>query len=295
MSRETGMALAVSVVLHAMFLLAWPAPQSPGQRGSAPRVMVLGLVQSAAAMEHAPQTAHGAEAAVPEPRPLPAPEPLEEIQASPAPVEEAPQREPKPPLERTAVQRPQRAAPEPAPPLPETQMPSPEPLEPQSRGEEPARPAAADVDGEPCRDALPARAEGRRGPTGAARPARAARRSSLPSAGLQPDPGARRVRSGQIADARSAYLARIQERIHASKYYPPRARRRFWQGTVELRFVVRRDGRVEEVLVSRSSGYRDLDDGAVRTLERAAPFEPIPAELPEGRLRISLPIVYRVR
>ncbi|MBK7878279.1 MAG: TonB family protein [Planctomycetes bacterium] len=56
--------------------------------------------------------------------------------------------------------------------------------------------------------------------------------------------------------------------------YPEGARRRSEQGTVTCRLTLDREGFVLEVALVTSSGHRELDDAAVRTLKRWR-FEPI--------------------
>jgi protein TonB len=50
--------------------------------------------------------------------------------------------------------------------------------------------------------------------------------------------------------------------------YPEVARRRGWQGQVLLRVEVRADGRVGEVIVSKSSGHGILDQAAAGAVQR---------------------------
>ena len=50
--------------------------------------------------------------------------------------------------------------------------------------------------------------------------------------------------------------------------YPEIARRRGWQGTVQFKVLVRADGRVGELEIIESSGYRALDNVARKTIHR---------------------------
>lgn len=60
--------------------------------------------------------------------------------------------------------------------------------------------------------------------------------------------------------------------------YPDAARRRGLHGDVMLTVMIGSDGQVRGVTVYSSSGYRVLDDAAVRIVHLAAPFPPIPRE-----------------
>ena len=57
---------------------------------------------------------------------------------------------------------------------------------------------------------------------------------------------------------------------------PEEIRRRGLSGRLILTVVVRRDGSVSDITISRPSGTKLLDDTAVRTVRLAQPFPPIP-------------------
>lgn len=56
--------------------------------------------------------------------------------------------------------------------------------------------------------------------------------------------------------------------------YPARALREGAEGVVRVRLTVGADGRVAQCVVTMSSGFASLDDGACRALERRARFDP---------------------
>jgi len=63
--------------------------------------------------------------------------------------------------------------------------------------------------------------------------------------------------------------------------YPDEARRRKLHGSLLLHVALRTDGAVKEINVKRSSGYKLLDDAAIRIVRLSAPFAPFPAEIRE--------------
>lgn len=63
--------------------------------------------------------------------------------------------------------------------------------------------------------------------------------------------------------------------------YPDEARRRKLHGSLLLHVSLRPDGTVKEIHVKRSSGYKLLDDAAIRIVRLSAPFAPFPAEIRE--------------
>jgi protein TonB len=67
--------------------------------------------------------------------------------------------------------------------------------------------------------------------------------------------------------------------------YPARARRRGWQGTVEVGLAIGRDGRVRDVRVARSSGFGALDTAAVAVARRSRFVLPGRGAAVRGKLR----------
>jgi len=61
--------------------------------------------------------------------------------------------------------------------------------------------------------------------------------------------------------------------------YPDEARRQKLYGTLVLTVSVRRDGSVDSIEVNRSSGFRLLDQAAIRIVELAAPFAAFPPDI----------------
>lgn len=84
--------------------------------------------------------------------------------------------------------------------------------------------------------------------------------------------------TSEVADAayQVAWVHRI-ERI-GNLNYPDAARIRHLHGNVMLTVVLGMDGHVREVTVNQSSGYRVLDDAAIRIVHLAAPFPRIPRD-----------------
>ena len=88
-----------------------------------------------------------------------------------------------------------------------------------------------------------------------------------------------------------AWVHRI-ERI-GNLNYPDAARRRHLHGDVVLSVTLGSDGQVRDVSVHTSSGYRVLDDAAMRIVHLAAPFPPIPQEKDAQGHRITELVITR--
>ncbi len=58
--------------------------------------------------------------------------------------------------------------------------------------------------------------------------------------------------------------------------YPDEAKRRNIHGSLQLTVAIKADGEVESVEINRSSGYKVLDQAALRIVRLAAPFERFP-------------------
>ncbi|TAN06190.1 MAG: energy transducer TonB [Rhodanobacteraceae bacterium] len=96
-----------------------------------------------------------------------------------------------------------------------------------------------------------------------------------------------------VADAayQVAWVHRI-ERI-GNLNYPDAARRRHLHGNVVLSVTIGADGHVRGVTINTSSGYRVLDDAAIRIVHLAAPFPPIPREKDADGHRITELVITR--
>lgn len=90
-----------------------------------------------------------------------------------------------------------------------------------------------------------------------------------------------------LADTRESaiagYLDGWKRRIEqvGTLNFPDEARRRALSGNPVLEVAIRADGSLQEVLVRRSSGHRELDVAAVRIVRLASPFDPFPPAMRE--------------
>jgi protein TonB len=82
------------------------------------------------------------------------------------------------------------------------------------------------------------------------------------------------TRDSQIAVYLDGWKRRI-ERI-GTLHFPEEARRPDLSGNPVLEVVIRADGSLQQILVRRTSGHRQLDNAAIRTVRLAAPFDPFP-------------------
>ena len=86
-----------------------------------------------------------------------------------------------------------------------------------------------------------------------------------------------RTREYKYAAYMDAWRAKV-ERI-GNLNYPEAARQQNLSGSLLLDVALKPDGSVAAINVERSSGYKVLDDAAIRIVELAAPFSPFPPDI----------------
>lgn len=72
------------------------------------------------------------------------------------------------------------------------------------------------------------------------------------------------------------YNLKLKERIEHIWIYPPGAAARGISGDLIIRFTIKKDGKIGSIELVRTSGYKDLDDAALKALKEASPFWPLP-------------------
>jgi protein TonB len=89
---------------------------------------------------------------------------------------------------------------------------------------------------------------------------------------------------------KDAYLWQV---IRKFSQYLPDLRQKNEGGTVVLRFVIARDGRLVDASIVQSSGVIALDRGLLEALKVASPYPPLPAEIPGSQVVFTQPIAAR--
>jgi len=99
------------------------------------------------------------------------------------------------------------------------------------------------------------------------------------------------AKTGGDATVMSAYRGRLFSHISRKKVNP-RSRQ---SGTVVVRFTVGPQGELISREITASSGSKLLDDAAMASIDRAAPFPPMPSEASNEPLVVSVPFKFSVR
>lgn len=89
-----------------------------------------------------------------------------------------------------------------------------------------------------------------------------------------------------------SYFATIKRQIELVWNYPEEAARAGIYGELMMQFIIRRDGRLEDVRLLRSSGSRILDEEAIRAVKIANPYNPFPKRITKKRLHINAVFSY---
>ena len=113
--------------------------------------------------------------------------------------------------------------------------------------------------------------------------------ATMPSPMPGPDPGDVLIGQGR---QRNDYLSRVARQIAQYRVYPASASNNNQGGRVVMRVTVARDGQVLDVGVRTSSGWPAIDAAELETIRKAAPFPPLPSEMPGDPVVLVLPVTY---
>ncbi len=91
------------------------------------------------------------------------------------------------------------------------------------------------------------------------------------------------------------WMRAVTERVRQFFYYPPAALAVRATGVVMIHFSVRRDGRIDGLRISKSSGNDGFDKAAIDIMRKAQPLPPIPERMHTDRVEGDLPINFGVR
>lgn len=275
-------ALVLAILLHVLVGAAiwWIAPPQPSEPTDEPIMVMFDSSPSNVGLQTPEKAGPPAEAAAASPQPSSEPQREEQQQQALEP----PQTPATPQPSRPPDAQPQ---PEQVPTLPLFEFSVPPPPEP------PPAPTSRDFPKVPA--APPPRPVQRTQPL-PPRPAPPAQQrppaeppATRPSPIPGPDPGDVLIGRGR---QRNDYLSRVARQIAQHRIYPASALSNNQGGRVVIRVTVARDGHVLDVGVRTSSGWPAIDAAEVETIRRAAPFPPLPSEMPGDPVILVLPVTY---
>ncbi|NIO15534.1 MAG: TonB family protein [Deltaproteobacteria bacterium] len=91
-----------------------------------------------------------------------------------------------------------------------------------------------------------------------------------------------------------SYFASIKRKIELVWQYPFDAIQRGIQGDLILDFSINRGGDLKNIKLVRSSGFAILDEEAIESIRKAAPFSPIPKQYRIDELNIRANFIYEM-
>ena len=92
--------------------------------------------------------------------------------------------------------------------------------------------------------------------------------------------------------ARNAYMDQIARLTSRYRRYPRSAADANQHGRLITRMTIARDGQLIDVKIDTSSGWPAIDAAELEAIRRAAPFPPVPADMPGDPLILIIPINY---
>ena len=96
-------------------------------------------------------------------------------------------------------------------------------------------------------------------------------------------------------DALKAYMGKVRQKLARHKKYPRAAKSKGIEGVATINFTVNRQGEVINSRLAKSSGHQDLDDEVLALVKRISPLPPIPPEVPQATINLSVPIQFSLR
>ena len=271
-------AVALAVLLHALVGVGiwWFSPLQPTESQDDTIMVTLDTATMAAGQQDPAQTGQSAS-------PSPSTEPSREIEQQQALASAQPQQTPEPAEPSQSSQAvPQ---PEPVPTLPIYEFsipPVPEPPPAPTSRDFPKPPAAAPPRPVQRTQPLPPR------PAPPAQPRPPAEASaSMPAPLPGADPADAMASQGRM---RNDYLSRVARQIAQQRVYPAGALSNHQRGRLVARVTVARSGQVVDIRISTSSGWPAIDAAEVETIRKAAPFPPLPSDMPGETVILMLPV-----
>ncbi|AUX77255.1 energy transducer TonB [Sinorhizobium fredii] len=89
------------------------------------------------------------------------------------------------------------------------------------------------------------------------------------------------------------YKGKVQRKLNRAMRYPAEAKRQGLRGVAQVRFTVTSSGGLAGVSLARSTGSPILDQAALDTVRRAAPFPAIPAAARRDSWQFTVPVEFK--
>ncbi len=100
---------------------------------------------------------------------------------------------------------------------------------------------------------------------------------------------------GLSQQAQASYQTLVATVLQKHKKYPRRAVSRRQEGTVTVKFTVKRTGDISKYELTSSSGHTLLDRAVERMLKKASPLPPFPENLTSESITLILPVEFYLK
>jgi TonB family protein len=90
------------------------------------------------------------------------------------------------------------------------------------------------------------------------------------------------------------FFRAVRKKIESEKKYPIAAQKAGIEGNASVRMTILKDGQLEEAEILESSGYDILDKAALRSVQNADPFPPIPEAANLDKIDIEIKLVFKI-
>jgi protein TonB len=287
--RPFQIAFALSVAVHALLIAFIPALRSV--QIEPPQVLNVQI----APLAEEPKTE--------EAKPVAPPKPVQREFVPPAPQVEPPPIVHEPPPPKPVEPQIVRPAPrvEPPPVVREQPVPQPEPVPPPVAKIEP--PPALEVPASPPPEAPPPEVKSEpQVPPQVAEPVVSPRAQPEvavvrppPPAAVPTPPAQPQVDEKLARELTAGYSQQIAAQVKKYQNYPLIAKRRFWEGTAQVRLIIGADGKVTRIELGKGTGREVLDKEALEMVRRASPLPLPPQELRGRELAVTVPIAFRLQ
>ncbi len=100
------------------------------------------------------------------------------------------------------------------------------------------------------------------------------------------------ISADRLGEIKLAFSSQVRTKIAQTKFYPPTARRRGFEGEPVVAFMLGSTGDLLEISIKSPSQHKLLNDAALNAVRSASPYPPIPELLKVKTLRFKLPISF---
>lgn len=109
---------------------------------------------------------------------------------------------------------------------------------------------------------------------------------------FKPSDEKEKIYAEHLGRIKLAFSSQVRTKIAQTKYYPPTARRRGFEGEPVVTFILGNTGDLLEVSIENPSRHKLLNEAALDAVKSASPYPPIPELLKVKTLRFNLPISF---